>query len=92
MFNFYKYIESGLKTKFGKKKAKAKISCVDPKTYSSRFIKYFEKITNIKHILLEGQKTDEINLENNSKDKGNKSKSNKGQNNGSNIELGLMAY
>ncbi len=92
MFNFYKYIESGLKTKFGKKKAKAKISCVDPKTYSSRFIKYFEKITNIKHILLDGQKTDESNLENNSKDKGNKSKSNKGQNNGSNIELGLMAY
>ena len=59
IFNFYKYVESGLKTKFGKKKDK--VSCVDPKTYSKRFIKYFEKLTEIKHMLKDGQKTDESN-------------------------------
>ena len=60
IFNFYKYVESGLKTKFGKKKDK--VSCVDPKTYSKRFIKYFEKLTEIKHMLKDGQKTDESNF------------------------------
>ena len=60
MFNFYKYVESGLKTKFGKKKDK--VSCVDPKTYSKRFIKYFETLTEIKHMLKDGQKTDQSNF------------------------------
>ena len=60
MFNFYKYVESGLKTKFGLKKSK--VSCVDPKTYSKRFITYIIKVTNIKHMLKDGQKTDESNL------------------------------
>ena len=60
MFNFYKYVESGLKTKFGLKKSK--VSCVDPKTYSKRFINYIIKVTNIKHMLKDGQKTDESNL------------------------------
>ena len=60
MFNFYKYVESGLKTKFGQKKDK--VSCVDPKTYSKRFIKYFETLTDIKHILKDGQKTDQSNF------------------------------
>ena len=59
IFNFYKYVESGLKTKFGKKKDK--VSCVDPKTYSKRFIKYFQTLTDIKHMLKDGQKTDESN-------------------------------
>ena len=59
MFNFYKYVESGLKTKFGQKKDK--VSCVDPKTYSKRFIKYFETLTEIKHMLKDGQKTDQSN-------------------------------
>ena len=63
MFNFYKYVESGLKTKFGLKKQK--VSCVDPKTYSKRFINYFIKITNIKHMLKDGQKTDESNIRKN---------------------------
>ena len=55
-FNFYKYVESGIKTKFGKKKEKQMVSCVDPLTYSVRFIKYFEKLTDIKHLLKDGQK------------------------------------
>ena len=54
MFNFYKYVESGLKTSFGFRKEK--VSCVDPKTYSKRFINYFIKLTDIKHMLTEGQK------------------------------------
>ena len=62
MFNFYKYVESGLNTKFGFKKDK--VSCVDPKTYSRRFIKYFEKLTDIKHMLKDGQKTDESSFRN----------------------------
>ena len=60
IFNFFKVVESGLKTKFGKKKDK--VSCVDPKTYSKRFIKYFEKMTEIKHILKDGQKNDMSNF------------------------------
>ena len=48
MFNFYKYVESGLKTKFSKNAEG--VSCVDPKTYSDRFIKYFERMTDIKKL------------------------------------------
>ena len=48
MFNFYKVVESGLKTKFSKNAAG--VSCVDPKTYSKRFIKYFETLTDIKKL------------------------------------------
>ena len=78
-FNFYKYVESGLKTKFGKKKDK--ISCVDPKTYCKRFTQYFEKLTDIKHILKEGQTTDD--------DKG-KGKNTNNLNINSDIELGKI--
>ena len=56
MFNFYKYVESTLKTKFANHKES--ISCVDPKTYSNRFINYINKLTDIKEMLKEGQKTD----------------------------------
>ena len=93
IFNFYKYVESGLKTKFGKKKDK--VSCVDPKTYSKRFIKYFEKLTEIKHMLKDGQKTDESNFigentnyeedEDNENEEENDSYGNNGS--GSDIEL-----
>ena len=48
------------KKPFGAKKDK--VSCVDPKTYSKRFIKYFEKLTDIKHMLKDGQKTDQSNF------------------------------
>ena len=63
MFNFYKYVESTLKTRFGKEKEK--ISCVDPKTYSKRFINYFNSLTDIKHLLKDGQKNDKSNFQSN---------------------------
>ena len=78
IFNFYKYVESGLKTKFGFKKDK--VSCVDPKTYSKRFIKYFEKLTDIKHMLKDGQKMDESSFRNttvdNEEEEGNEEEEN----------------
>ena len=91
-FNFYKYVESGLKTKFGKKKDN--ISCVDPKTYYKRFTKYFEKLTDIKHMLKDGQKTDDNNSQgkstnSNEEDEENNS-SDLAMNNESDIELGHM--
>ena len=52
LFNFYKYVESGLKTKMSKNPEG--VSCVDPKTYSKRFIKYFEKLTDIKSLFNNG--------------------------------------
>ena len=58
MFNFYKVVESGLKTKMSKNPEG--VSCVDPKTYSKRFIKYFEKLTDIKG-LFKDNKTDDSN-------------------------------
>ena len=83
-FNFYKYVESGLKTTFGMKKDK--VSCVDPKTYSKRFIKYFEKLTEIKHMLKDAQITDPSNLEEEEED----NEPNESENTGSDIELEKM--
>jgi hypothetical protein len=82
-FNFYKYVESGLKTTFGMKKDK--VSCVDPKTYSKRFIQYFEKLTEIKHMLKDNQLTDPSNTE-----EENDSSNNESENTGSDIELENM--
>jgi hypothetical protein len=62
IFNFYKYIESTLKTKFSSKNDK--VSCVDPDAYSKRFIEYFNQLTNIKHMLKDGQKNDSSNFKN----------------------------
>ncbi len=56
IFNFYKYVESTLKTKFSNKKDK--VSCVDPKTYASRFYFYFKKLTEIKDMLKEKENKD----------------------------------
>ena len=81
MFNFYKYVESGLKTKFSKNAAG--VSCVDPKTYSERFIKYFERMTDIKKLF-----KDNNNNGNESSD--NDSRNDSGNNltiEGANIEL-----
>ena len=50
IFNFFKYLEMELKTKF-KKDGKKIVSCVDPKTYSDRFIDYIISITEIDDIL-----------------------------------------
>jgi len=50
IFNFFKYLESELKTKF-KKDGKKIISCVDPITYSDRFINYIKGVTEYGDIL-----------------------------------------
>ena len=50
LFNFFKYLESELKTKF-RKNGKRIISCVDPKTYSDRFINYVIDITDLSKLL-----------------------------------------
>ena len=60
MFNFYKYVESGLKTKFAKDAEG--VSCVDPKTYSKRFIKYFIKLTDIRQFYKDNHNIDKSNL------------------------------
>ena len=56
MFNFYKVVESGIKTKFAKNAEG--VSCVDPETYSKRFIKYFETLTDIKKFYKDNNKID----------------------------------
>ena len=61
MFNFYKYVESGLKTKFAKDAEG--VSCVDPKTYSKRFIKYFIKLTDIKQLFKDNHNIDQSNID-----------------------------
>ena len=61
IFNFYKYVESGLKTKFSKNAEG--VSCVDPKTYSNRFINYFIKLTNIKELFKDNYKMDKSNID-----------------------------
>ena len=50
LFNFFKYLESQIKTKF-KKDGKKIISCVDPTTYSDRFINYIISVTEVEDIL-----------------------------------------
>jgi hypothetical protein len=53
-FNFYKVIEAGIISKFktGLKKVNNNtISCVDPKTYSERFINYVNQLTDISQII-----------------------------------------
>ena len=89
LFNFYKYVESGLKTKMSKNPEG--VSCVDPKTYSKRFIKYFEKLTDIKSLFKNGTEdggdtpipttTDESNDNQNENEKANN------MTKGGNIEL-----
>ena len=51
IFNFFKYVESSLKTNFFQPKKKKIISCVDPVTYSERFIKYIYSLTDVKQFL-----------------------------------------
>ena len=50
LFNFFKYLESELKTRF-RKDGKKVISCVPPATYSDRFINYIIIITEVGDIL-----------------------------------------
>ena len=74
-FNFYKVIEAGIISKFktGLRKADNNtISCVDPKTYSERFIKYVNQLTDVSQII-EGSEIpyQEQNDENNENDENN---------------------
>ena len=64
IFNFFKLVESGLKTGFFQKKKKKVISCVDPETYSNRFINYINKLTDVKQFL-SNQIVEVIEIENN---------------------------
>ena len=53
-FNFYKVIEAGIISKFKTGLSKINnntVSCVDPKTYSERFIKYVYQLTDVSQIL-----------------------------------------
>ena len=63
LFNFFKFIESEMKTKFIKN-GKQIISCVDPKTYSDRFINYIIDITDLNTFLKE---ENDININNDSR-------------------------
>ena len=51
IFNFFKCVESSLKTSFFQKKKVKAISCVDPVTYSNRFIRYIFSLTDVKQFL-----------------------------------------
>jgi len=53
-FNFFKVVEAGIISKFKVgigDKNKNTISCVDPKTYSERFINYFNQLTDVSKII-----------------------------------------
>ena len=53
-FNFFKVMEAGIISKFKtglKRKNNNTISCVEPKIYSERFIKYVYQLTDISQIL-----------------------------------------
>ena len=59
LFNFFKFVESELKTKF-RKNGKKIISCVEPEIYSKRFIGYINNITNLD----ESMNKNDLNLDN----------------------------
>ena len=66
IFNFFKYMESNIKTGFfNKKKKMNSISCVDPKTYCEIFISYINNLTDFK-TLLSNEIKEEKNEENSS--------------------------
>lgn len=85
LFNFYKYVESGLKTKMSKNPEG--VSCVDPKTYSKRFIKYFEKLTDIKELFKDGTNNSTPTTPNDLNDSQNENENVNNMPKGGNIEL-----
>ena len=87
MFNFYKVVESGIKRKFAKDAEG--VSCVDPKTYSNRFIKYFQKLTDIKGLFKDSgvDYSQSISQDNSDDISDEKSKDKTDTNEGSTIEL-----
>ena len=51
-YNFFKYMEYEIKTRFKNKKQKKSISCVEPVTYSKRFINFFRECTEVQKIMI----------------------------------------
>ena len=87
-FNFSKQIESGIKTKINKE-GKNAVSCVDPETYSKRFINYILSLTDIQGFLKNGSDSRSSSLDSNVSDHDEKEKMNPEfkNNRGSSIEL-----
>ena len=70
IFNFFKLMESEFKNKFQARKNT--ISCIEPRSYSSRFIKYINQLTNLKEILINEEKQkDKIDENNNDEEENN---------------------
>ena len=57
IFNFFKYMESNIKNNIHKRNT---ISCVDPETYSKRFIQYINNLTDVKQYLSSEIKEEQI--------------------------------
>ena len=57
IFNFFKYMESSIKNNLHEKNT---ISCVDPVTYSKRFIKYIYMLTDVEQFLANEIKEENI--------------------------------
>ena len=94
LFNFFKYLESELKTKF-KKDGKKIISCVDPKTYSDRFINYITDVTEVGGILkldkIDNNEAKQLDVSNFNTGEGNTSNLIINVDNNTSIELGELA-
>ena len=58
-YNFYKFMEYEIKTRFKNKKQKKSISCVDPVTYSKRFINFFRDCTEVQKIMINDDEGDD---------------------------------
>ena len=70
-FNFFKVVEAGIISKFKtglKKKNNNTISCVDPKTYSERFIKYVYQLTDVNQIYKSNEGRYKEEIENNNEE------------------------
>ena len=71
-FNFFKVVEAGIISKFKtglKKKNNNTISCVDPKTYSERFIKYVYQLTDVNQIFKSNEGRYQKEMEDNNENK-----------------------
>ena len=71
-FNFFKVVEAGIISKFKtglKKKNNNTISCVDPKTYSERFIKYVYQLTDVNQIYKSNEGRYQKEMEDNNENK-----------------------
>ena len=82
-FNFFKVVEAGIISKFKtglKKKNNNTISCVDPKTYSERFIKYVYQLTDVSQIYKSNEGRYKEEIKDNKENKNEEIKENKKEN------------